>query len=86
MQKDNVEARTLEEARFIIDHNATVRQTATKCGTSKSTVYEDVTKRLPDYHPLLADQVREVLNHNKEEKHIRGGLATKRKYLLLKDN
>ncbi len=86
MWKDNVQARTLEEARVIIDYNATVRQAAAKCSSSKTTVYEDVTKRLPEYNPLLADQVREVLNHNKEERHIRGGLATKRKYLLLKDN
>ena len=67
-------------ANYIIDHNATVRQTARKFGISKSTVHKDVTDRLEDIDPSLAAKARIVLNVNKSERHIRGGLATKEKY------
>ena len=67
-------------ANYIIDHNATVRQTAKKFGISKSTVHKDVTERLEDINPSLAAQARVVLDVNKSERHIRGGIATRRKY------
>ena len=79
--KDYIEERAVEIANYIIDHNATVRQTAKKFGISKSTVHKDVTDRLEDINPSLAAQARVVLNINKAERHIRGGLATKEKYL-----
>ena len=68
-------------ANYIIDHNATVRQTAKAFGVSKSTVHKDVTDRLAQINPALATEARKVLDVNKSERHIRGGLATKEKYL-----
>lgn len=79
--KDYIEERAVDIANYIIDHNATVRQTAKKFGISKSTVHKDVTERLISIHPGLAHQVRIVLDVNKSERHIRGGLATREKYL-----
>lgn len=67
-------------ADYIIAHNATVRQTAREFGISKSTVHKDVTDRLLKINPSLAMQARKVLNINKSERHIRGGLATREKY------
>lgn len=67
-------------ANYIIDHNATVRQTAKNFGVSKSTVHKDVTDRLAQINPALAAQARKVLDVNKSERHIRGGMATKEKY------
>ena len=67
-------------ASYIIENNATVRQTAKQFGISKSTVHKDVTERLTQINPSLARQAREVLNVNKLERHIRGGQATKEKY------
>lgn len=67
-------------ANYIIDHNATVRQTAKSFGVSKSTVHKDVTDRLAQINPTLAAQTRKVLDVNKSERHIRGGMATKEKY------
>lgn len=64
-----------------MDSNATVRQTAQKFGVSKSTVHKDVSERLIYINPALASEVRKVLDVNKAERHIRGGLATKEKYL-----
>ena len=78
--KDYIEERAVAIANYIIDHNATVRQTAKKFGISKSTVHKDVTDRLEDIDPSLAAKARIVLNVNKSERHIRGGLATKEKY------
>lgn len=78
--KDYIEERAVAIANYIIDHNATVRQTAKKFGISKSTVHKDVTDRLEHINPSLAAQARVVLNVNKSERHIRGGLATKEKY------
>ena len=74
--KDYIEERAIGIAGYIIDHNATVRQTAKAFGISKSTVHKDVTERL-----ALAKQARKVLDVNKSERHIRGGLATREKYL-----
>lgn len=68
-------------ANYIIDNNATVRQTAKAFGVSKSTVHKDVTDRLMQINPILAKQTRQVLDVNKSERHIRGGMATKEKYL-----
>lgn len=71
----------MEIAKYIIDNNATVRQTAKKFGISKSTVHKDVTERLLQINPSLARETRKVLDINKSERHIRGGLATREKYL-----
>ena len=72
--KDYIEERVIEAANYIIDTRATVRQTADKMGISKSTVHKDITER-------LGAQARVVLDANKAERHIRGGLATREKYL-----
>ena len=71
----------MEIARYIIDNNTTVRQAAKHFGISKSTVHKDVTERLVQVNPSLAAEARKVLDVNKSERHIRGGLATKEKYL-----
>ena len=76
--KDYIEERAVEIANYIIDTKATVRQAAKKFGISKSTVHKDCTDRLS---PGLACEVRQVLDVNKQERHIRGGLATREKYL-----
>ncbi len=72
-----MEERVIESAIYIIEHNATVRQTAKQFGVSKSTVHKDVTERLETINKTLARQARKVLDINKSERHIRGGLATK---------
>ena len=79
--KDYIEERAIGIAGYIIDHNATVRQTAKAFGISKSTVHKDVTERLVKINPFLAARIRVVLDVNKAERHIRGGMATKEKYL-----
>ena len=79
--KDYIETRAVEIANYIIENNATVRQTAKRFGVSKSTVHKDVTDRLMLIDPTLATQARAVLDVNKSERHIRGGMATKEKYL-----
>ena len=79
--KEYIEERAVAIANYIIDHNATVRQTAKTFGVSKSTVHKDVTDRLMQINPALAKQARNVLDVNKSERHIRGGLATREKYL-----
>lgn len=79
--KDYIEQRAVEIANYIITTNATVRQTAKKFGISKSTVHKDVTERLQQINPSLATEARKVLDTNKSERHIRGGLATREKYL-----
>ena len=81
--KSYIEERAIEIAKYIIEHNATVRQTAKEFGISKSTVHKDVTERLVVIRPSLAEQTRKVLEVNKQERHIRGGLATREKYLHL---
>ncbi len=79
--KSYIEERAVEIAKYIIDNNATVRQTAKQFGISKSTVHKDVTERLSQVNPTLAREARKVLEVNKSERHIRGGLATREKYL-----
>ena len=78
--KDNIEERAVAISNYIIDHNATVRQTAKSFGISKSTVHKDCTERLISINPALAAQTRVVLDLNKSERHIRGGMATREKY------
>lgn len=75
--KSYIEERAVEIAKYIIDNNATVRQTAKQFGISKSTVHKDVTERLSQVNPTLAREARKVLDVNKSERHIRGGLATR---------
>ncbi|MFP3153488.1 sporulation transcriptional regulator SpoIIID [Lachnospiraceae bacterium ZAX-1] len=84
--KGYIEERAVDIANYIIEKNATVRQTAKKFGISKSTVHKDVTERLAQINPSLAKQTRKVLDVNKKERHIRGGLATKEKYLMYSTN
>ena len=79
--KTYIEERAMEIARYIIDNNPTVRQAAKHFGISKSTVHKDVTERLVQVNPSLAAEARKVLDVNKSERHIRGGLATREKYL-----
>jgi putative DeoR family transcriptional regulator (stage III sporulation protein D) len=78
--KDYISERAVELARYIIDTKATVRDTAKKFHVSKSTVHKDVTDRLMHINMPLAKEVHAILDSNKAERHIRGGLATQRKY------
>ena len=77
--KDYIEERVLALAEYIISTNSTVRAAAKKFKVSKSTVHKDVTERLQEISPSLAAQVKAVLDVNKAERHIRGGLATREK-------
>ena len=79
--KDYIEERVLDIAGYIIESNSTVREAAKRFGVSKSTVHKDVSERLTQLNPALAQEVRKVLDVNKAERHIRGGLATREKYL-----
>lgn len=79
--KDYIEERAIEIAYYIIENQATVRQTAKQFGVSKSTIHKDVTERLLQINPNLAKQARKILDQNKSERHIRGGMATREKYL-----
>lgn len=78
--RTNIEERACDLAAYIIEQKATVRAAAVKFGVSKSTVHKDLTERLPRTDPGLYQQVRQILDLNKAERHIRGGLATRRKY------
>lgn len=78
--KSYIEERAVEIARYIIENNSTVRQAAKHFGISKSTVHKDVTERLQNVNMTLAAEARKVLDKNKSERHIRGGMATKEKY------
>ena len=82
----NVENRCVQLGNYIVETKATVRQAATIFGISKSTVHNDVTKRLSAINPSLSNEVKKVLDENKAQRHIRGGLATKKKYIELKGN
>ncbi|MBR6740059.1 MAG: sporulation transcriptional regulator SpoIIID [Clostridia bacterium] len=77
------EERSVLLAQYIIEHGATVRAAAVHFGISKSTVHKDVTCRLPSLNPALAVQTQAVLEKNKAERHIRGGLATREKYACM---
>lgn len=76
----NIEQRACDLAEYIIENQSTVRAAAKQFSISKSTVHKDLTERLPRVNPGLYRQVRTLLDINKAERHIRGGLATKRKY------
>ncbi len=78
--RESLEERACDLAAYIVENRATVRAAAKKFGVSKSTVHKDLTERLPRVNPGLYGQVRALLDLNKAERHIRGGLATRRKY------
>ena len=81
---DTIEERACALAVYIIETGATVRSAAKHFGISKSTVHKDLSQRLPQYNKTLYQQVRQILNLNKAERHIRGGQATRKKYQLQK--
>ena len=78
--KGMIEERAIELGKYVVETKATVRQAAKVFGVSKSTVHKDLTERLPRIHPGLYAQVRQVLNINMAQRHIRGGQATLLKY------
>ena len=78
--RDDIEKRACELAVYIIETQSTVRAAAKKFGVSKSTVHKDLSERLEHCNRALYEQVREILELNKAERHIRGGMATRRKY------
>ena len=80
MRNISIEERACKLAHYIIDSKDTVRGAAKKYGVSKSTVHKDVSERLLKINPGLASEVRAILNENKAERHIRGGMANKLKY------
>lgn len=77
---DTIEQRACELAVYMIETGATVRTAAQHFGISKSTVHKDLSQRLPRYNRLLYQQVRHILDTNKAQRHIRGGMATREKY------
>lgn len=81
MKNSSIEERAVNLAQYIIDSKDTVRGAAKKFGVSKSTVHKDLTERLAKINPALSKEVRQILDENKAERHIRGGMATKLKYL-----
>lgn len=85
MKSISIDERAIELAHYIIDSKDTVRGTAKKFGISKSTVHKDVSERLKKINPILAKEVRIILDENKAERHIRGGMATKLKYSNIKN-
>ena len=78
--KSNMEERAERLAQYIIENRTTVRAAAQKFGISKSTVHKDISERLPQFNRVLYQQVKEVLEVNKAQRHIRGGIATRKKY------
>lgn len=78
--RDNIDERACELGNFIIENKTTVRETAKRFGISKSTVHKDLTERLYYANKPLYQQVKELLEFNKSQRHIRGGIATRKKY------
>ena len=78
--KGNMERRAARLALYIIENRTTVRAAAAKFGISKSTVHKDISERLPQFNRVLYQQGKEVLEVNKAQRHIRGGIATRKKY------
>ena len=78
--KGNMEERAVRLAQYIIENRATVRSAAEKFGVSKSTVHKDLSERLPTFNRALYLQAKSVLEENKAQRHIRGGIATRKKY------
>lgn len=83
--KRNLEERAVKLGEYVTEHKSTVRETAAVFGVSKSTVHKDLTTVLPRLNSGLYREVRVILDLNKEERHLRGGKATKHKYELLKE-
>ena len=83
---DTIEQRCNELAVYIIENGATVRSAAQRFGISKSTVHKDLSQRLPQFNKSLYYQVRNILDKNKSERHIRGGIATRNKYIKCKEH
>lgn len=81
---DTIENRACQLAVYIIENKTTVRAAAKRFGISKSTVHKDLSQRLPQYNKHLYEQTRCILEQNKAERHIRGGIATQEKYKHLK--
>jgi len=86
MRGFSIEERACKLAHYIIDSKDTVRGAAKKFGISKSTVHKDLSERILKINPALASEVRMILDENKAERHIRGGMATKMKYNNIKGN
>ncbi len=84
--KYDIDSRAMELAEYIIENEATVRDTAHKFGISKSTVHKDVTERLMKSNPAKYSLVKQILEKNKAERHIRGGEATRRKFIKVSQN
>ena len=82
--KDYIEERTIEVANYIIENKCTVRAAAKHFNISKSTIHKDIAERLININPSLAKRAKAVLMENKQERHIRGGMATKLKYETMK--
>lgn len=78
--QDYIRKRVLDISTYIMESKATVRQTATVFGVSKSTVHKDMTERLPSINKQLAKKIKAILDFNKAERHLRGGEATRKKY------
>ena len=86
MKNLSIERRAIELSHYIINSKDTVRGAASKFGISKSTVHKDLSERLLKINPVLAKEVRKILDKNKAERHIRGGMATKLKYSHIKED
>lgn len=78
--QDYIRKRVLDISNYIIESKATVRRTAAVFGVSKSTVHKDMTERLPSINKQLAKKIKNILDFNKAERHLRGGEATRKKY------
>jgi len=82
--KEYIERRVILLAEYMLETKATVRNAAKKFGVSKSTVHKDIAERLPQINKSIYVNIREILDENKSQRHIRGGIATREKYLRLK--
>lgn len=82
---DYIKERTIKIGKYVVETRKTVRMIAKEFGVSKSTVHKDLTERLPEINPELANEVKKILEHHKSVRHLRGGEATKKKYLLKSD-
>ncbi|MEN1967704.1 sporulation transcriptional regulator SpoIIID [Lentibacillus sp. N15] len=77
---DYIKERTIRIGKYVVETRKTVRTIAKEFGVSKSTVHKDLTERLPEIHPELANQVKDILEYHKSIRHLRGGEATRKKY------
>ncbi|MFC0471728.1 sporulation transcriptional regulator SpoIIID [Halalkalibacter kiskunsagensis] len=82
---DYIKERTIKIGRYVVETKKTVRTIAKEFGVSKSTVHKDLTERLPEINPELANEVKEILEYHKSIRHLRGGEATKVKYRKSQD-